>query len=335
MTQTSAAEQIEGTCLVVGGACIFALVALIIQRDPLPVMLATECRFLVSWVVGASFMIKYRVSRGLHWFGPPGMRKWIVLKSMTSFVFITLWWGALRRAPVGDCIAIIYAAPIVTSLVSNLCLGEAVPRHFPVQVLLVVLGTVLVVDPPFVHRLLSPGANTGPAGDYTYLFLALFVGAAVPVLTRKAKSCSWIEVEHVNALLSFTVFDPSLVIGTYLAEGTWPQLPVAAPSAIALMVLASLGSFLATCMETKGYQLAEVGKASMFRYVEVPFAYVLQKLGTTEPVRVQAVVGGLLIIGSCFLSLNRIRASGSSGKLEEKLVEKSDPDSKNAALLGA
>jgi len=326
---TTAAEQLEGTCLVVGAACVFALVALVVKTDPLPVLAATECRFLVSWAVAIVFMLMYKSSRGLHWFGPPELRKWLVLKCALSFAFITLWWSALRQAPVGDCIAIIYCSPILTSLLSRALLGELLPGTFPLQVLLVSAGNVLVLDPPFLQQYFSSAASSvGDGSDYRLVFMALAVCCIVPVVTRKTKDCSWIEVEHVSACLASACLDPVLMLGQYAVDGTAPVLPSTGPREVLLIILAAMGSFLGIAMETKGYQLAEPGKATMFRYVEVPFAYVLQRLGTTEPVKAQAVFGSLLIVASCFLG----QASRFLGKAAAKVVE---PDDKKEALLGA
>lgn len=107
----SAEEELQGTLLVVSGACVFALVAMVVKTDPLPLLLATELRFLVSWVVAIIFMLLFRKQRGLHWFGPPESRTWLLLKSVLSFAFILCWWSGLRYAPVGNCIAIIYCSP--------------------------------------------------------------------------------------------------------------------------------------------------------------------------------------------------------------------------------
>jgi len=320
-------EQIEGTCLVVGAALVFALVALVVQRDPLPVLVATECRFLVSWIVAIVFMLVFRKSRGLQWFGPRDLRKWLVLKCACSFVFITLWWAALERAPIGDCIAIIYSSPILVSLLSRVFLKEALPREFPAQVVLVSIGTILVMDPPFVHALFAsdPG-DVSQHGDYTFVFLALGACAIVPIVTRKAKDCSWIEVEHVSACLASAILNPSLLFGQYLIYGTVPQLPTAAPGEIGLIMVAAAGSFVGIAMETKGYQLAEVGKASMFRYLELPFGYLLQCVGTNAPVHKQAVLGAVFILLSCILGLKE------TTKAREAKKQQGDDEKKQSLL---
>jgi drug/metabolite transporter (DMT)-like permease len=327
MTESSAKEQMEGTCLVVGAACVFALVALVVKMDPLPVLVATECRFAVSWVVAIAFMLAYRTKRGLRWFGPPELRIWLFLKCGMSFVFISLWWTAIRFAPVGDCIAIIYTSPIFTSLLSSVFLKEALPKEFPFQVLLVGTGTVMVLNPPIIRNIFNSSVDIARQDDYTFVFLALAACAVVPIVTRKARDCSWIEVEHVSAFLASTTLNPSLLLGKYLIDGSLPTLPAAAPGEIGLIMLAAGGSFVGIAMETKGYQLAEVGKASMFRYVEVPFAYVLQCLGTNDSVQIQAVLGSCLILLSCFLGLKRDKVS--------KPKQQNATDDKQEALLGA
>mmetsp|Transcript_24562 Transcript_24562/g.45220 ORF Transcript_24562/g.45220 Transcript_24562/m.45220 type:complete len:329 (-) Transcript_24562:235-1221(-) len=328
MAGSNAKEQIEGTCLVVGAACVFALVALVVKKDPVPVLVATECRFLVCWAVAIAFMLVYRGGRGLRWFGPPELRKWLFLKCAMSFIFITLWWTALRFAPFGDCIAIIYTSPLFTSLLSRVALKEMLPSVFPFQALLVAIGTVLVIDPPFLNAFFASSEDRSSSdADYTYVFLALTACCIVPVVTRKARDCSWIEVEHVSACLASTMLDPSLLLCQYLISGSLPELPSSAPGELGLIALAAGGSFVGIAMETKGYQLADPGKASMFRYVEVPFAYMLQRFATSERVEMKAVIGSILIIASCFLGLKRTKAMDAE--------EEDKKDDKKEILLAA
>merc|ERR1719428_2278070 len=138
--ETSLSDQVAGTCLAVGASFTFATIALVVTIDTLPVPLATEARFSVCWVLAVLLMLRFRVPRGLHWFGPPGLRRLLLLKAALSFSWVTLWWNALRRAPMGDCIAIVYSGPILTSLWSALLLGEKLPRLFIVQAVCVSAG---------------------------------------------------------------------------------------------------------------------------------------------------------------------------------------------------
>jgi len=156
-----------------------------------------------------------------------------LLKCAGSFAFIASWWSAIRLAPVGDCIAIIYCSPILTSLMSRALLKEVLPRKFPLQVLLVSTGCLLVLDPPFLHSH-EEVEGASPRGDYRLVFLALWLASIVPIITRKAKDCSWIEVEHVSACLASTLLDPSMVLVQYVIYGELPPVPAAAPKEVFL-----------------------------------------------------------------------------------------------------
>jgi len=303
---------------------VFALVALVVNVDPLPLLPATECRFFVSWVVSAAFMLWFRKSRGLHWWGPPELRSMLLIKSVVSFSFITLWWAALRRAPFGDCITITYCAPVLTSLWSLLLLGEELPREFPLQTVLVVGGGLLVLDPPLLHGARAgtggPAAAGAPPADYSLALAALLVCSIAPVVTRRTRACSWIEVEHVGAATACLVMDPTLLCAKSALTGVLPRPPTTAPHEVALIVAAALGSFIGIAMETKGYQLAEPGKASMFRYVEIPFAYFLQQLGTGASVPPRAAGGALLIVAACAVGAVAQRARAAAAAKGEPLL---------------
>lgn len=294
----TAREQLEGTLLVVGAAFVFAIIGLVVTVDPLPLLATTQARFAVCWFVSLLFMCRYKTARDLRWFGPEKLRKLVFLKAVLSFTWVTLWWSALRRAPLGNCIAIIYCGPIITSIWSRCLLGERFGRFFPLQGLLVAGGVLLIVDPPFLH----PKGAEQAQGDYSFVFAGLMVNSMVPIVTRMTRACSWIEVEHVCGFTACLVLNPSLLLGQYLITGGGLQLPADAFRETALIVTAAFGTFAAVGMETKGYQLAEPGKAAMFRYIEVPFAYCLQLLGTSVPVRLGAVVGSVLVVTSVAIS---------------------------------
>eukprot|EP00747_Dinoflagellata_sp_TGD_P179532 gnl/TRDRNA2_/TRDRNA2_30487_c0_seq1.p1 gnl/TRDRNA2_/TRDRNA2_30487_c0~~gnl/TRDRNA2_/TRDRNA2_30487_c0_seq1.p1 ORF type:complete len:336 (+),score=45.03 gnl/TRDRNA2_/TRDRNA2_30487_c0_seq1:32-1039(+) len=293
-------DQVAGTCLAVGASFTFASIALVVTIDTLPVLPATESRYIVCWLLALLCMARFKVSRGLYWFGPPEFRRLLLIKAALSFSWVTLWWTALRRAPMGDCIALVYCAPILTSVWSALFLGEKLPQVFLAQTALVSGGMLLIIDPPFLRTNL--GAGKEKHGDYTFVLMGLVVNSFVPIVTRQTRACSWIEVEHVVSVCSCLVFNPCLLLGGYLVDGTVPPMPPAAVAEAGLIATAALGTFAGVAMETKGYQLAEPGKAAMFRYIEVPFAYFLQHIGTpASPIASRAISGSVLIIISCAL----------------------------------
>jgi len=228
----------------------------------------------------------------------------LLLKSVCSFGFAILWWTALRRAPVGDCIAITYTSPVFTSILSTLILGEKLPPEFPLQAILCSAGIVLILDPPALHHLWSTTATNSEA-DYSPAFASLILCCLAPIVTRKTKGCSWIEVEHTNAVFAAVVLNPLAFGAQYFMYGTLSHIPHTSVTQVSLILLAAAGCFVGLAMETKGYQLAEAGRASMFRNAEVPFGYVLQHFGTDSPLSVKALAGSLCILASCGLGVIR------------------------------
>ncbi|CAK9091821.1 unnamed protein product [Durusdinium trenchii] len=192
-------DEVEGTLLVVAAACVFAVVAVIVKTDPLPVLLATELRFVVSWIISIAFMLLFQKKLNLRWLGPPGSQRWLILKGVLQVSFITCWWTALQRAPVGNCVAIIYSSPILTSVFSRLLLKEPLGSQFPLQVLLSVIGVMLILGLPF-HGLLSVAfwrhSWSSSGEEYHFVFLALLFSALLPLVTKQTQECSWIEANQ-------------------------------------------------------------------------------------------------------------------------------------------
>lgn len=312
-------KQVVGTFLVVSAAFTFALVAFIVERDPLPTSLAAEARFIVCWLVSIVFMLRYRTERSLKWFGPSKMRWRLLFRGCLTCSFVTLWWAALPSAPLGDCIAVIYCAPIVTVCLSRVMLGEKVLAVFPIQALCAVAGAMFIVEPPFLVALLNPDRDARSGGDYSFVIGALLVGAVTPIVTRQTKEASWIEVEHVTSFAAVFVLNPLSICVQQAAKGEFVlDLPDIDAYGVGLVVLAAMGSFLGVAMQTRGYQLAEPGKAGMYNYLEIPFGYVLQVIGTDSPMTLFSIIGSCLILLSCLV-----------GALAQ--VQKSKQNASNAA----
>lgn len=134
------------------------------------------------------------------------------------------------------------------------------------------------------------------ASFYLEVIAALLFSAALPLVTKKTRDCSWIEarglfgklsfvceVEHVSAFLACVLLDPALMIANQLLNHDNPvKCPLASISSFLrpdvdagtkealIIILAALGAFVGVALETKGYQLASVGRASMFRRGEWP-----------------------------------------------------------------
>lgn len=298
--------QVYGTFLVVASAMTCAMVAFIVKQLPLSTSLAAEARFFVCWVIALAFMLRYRSERGLQWFGPPKLRWGLVLRGFLTCSFVRLWWAALQMVPLGDCIAVVYCYPLLTVIWSRLMLGEKVLAVFPIQALLAAAGVCFIVQPPFLltalHMAPAVTSDGGESRDYSLVVIAMIVSSIMPIVTRRTKEASWIEMEHVTNFLAVFVLNPITFCAQKFAKGeALLDLPSISAWDVGLIVLAASGSFAGVAMQTRGYQLAEPGKAGMFAYLEIPFAYFLQVLGTNSPLSVSSIIGAILVILACLL----------------------------------
>jgi len=298
-------DEVCGTMLVVSAAMSFALVALIVDTESLPSTVAAEARFFVCWLLSIAYMARYRNERKLHFFGPSGMRWALVLRGFLTCTYVTLWWAALPMAPLGDIIAVMYCAPLLTVIGSRLILGEKMLNVFPIQALLAVSGMCLITQPPWLVAAIgsSPPTEASGGGDYSLAFIAMILGALIPIATRNTQSASWIEVEHVTSFVAVFVLNPINYCAQQSVKGEVELvLPHVSVSQIGGILLAGMGSFVAVAMQTRGYQMADPGKASMFCYLEVPFGYLLQLIGTTDSsISMASIMGAALVLLSCLL----------------------------------
>lgn len=191
-----------------------------------------------------------------------------------------------------------------------------------------VAGAVMVEDQPLVHRLLhdgkaSPGALVPEGRGHVFLVMAVFLGGVTPLVTRMTHACSWIEVEHTNAGLSALVLNPLFAFAWSMVNAALPTLPPGTAGHMLLpLAVAGVLSFFGLAMETQGYQIAEPGKASSFRCLEIPFSFTLQHFGTSTAVTAWDVAGGALIIGSAALG----------GWSQHSMLPEGENDDERAAL---
>jgi len=213
-------------------------------------------------------------------------------------------------APLGDCIAVIYCSPLLTVILSRLMLGEKMLAVFPIQALLATSGMCLIIQPPWLLTALgsSPAEKTSSDANYTLVIAAMIVSAILPVATKQTKAASWIEVEHVTSFLAVFVMNPIIHCAKLAMResasgvGFVLVLPDVGIAEVGLVMLAGIGSFVGVAMQTQGYQIADPGKASMFCYLEIPFAYFLQLVCTSHnSIAMSSVIGALLVLLACLL----------------------------------
>ena len=78
----------------------------------------------------------------------------LLLRGLCYCSFILFFWAALQSCmPLGDVVVLVIAtSPLFLVLSARLFLGEAIPRAWPVQMLLLGAGAALVNNPSFQVR---------------------------------------------------------------------------------------------------------------------------------------------------------------------------------------
>jgi len=174
----------------------------------------------------------------------------------------------------------------------------------------------------FVERGLGHHAEAQEA-DYRCVAFAMVINSINPIATHQTRDCSWCEVMLVCSLLSCLVLNPLTACFEHAAFGTWPLLQSLEVWEAPVMLAGALCLFLNMAFEIRGYQLAKPGKAAMFVYMEVPFAYLLQCLRAQHAVQLPAVIGSCLIIASSFIGtfaqLTALDASEEGEGMKERL----------------
>ena len=68
---------------------------------------------------------------------------WLLIVGVMLFIYVTFWYGALKKLPAALTAAVITIASPITTLVSNLYYGKALPNHFAIYFGLILIGIVL------------------------------------------------------------------------------------------------------------------------------------------------------------------------------------------------
>lgn len=145
----------------------------------------------------------------------------------------------------------------------------------------------------------------------------------LPLLVRVSRGAHWLEVEHVSAAVAALVLSPlALLAAQLLGFGVDPCHALWAHSQDA----AQLGalSFIALCLQTRGFQLAEASIAPLMWYVQVPFSYCLQRVLFGHAVSLASLGGAVFLIAA---SIANLLGTRSLAKAEPLLRAESDPGS--------
>merc|ERR1712196_638653 len=119
------------------------------------------------------------------------------------------------------------------------------------------------------------------------------MGTVLPLTVRISREAHWLEIEHVNAMVAALIMTPlALTCVWFVDPNTELDFEIYPRDASLLGGM----SFLALCLQTRGFQLVEASVASMMWYVQVPSSYALQWLVFHETPSWISVLGASCVL---------------------------------------
>lgn len=219
----------------------------------------------------------------------PGL---LLIRSAMGFLAMCLWFSALALVPLAEATALSFTAPIFTTLLAALFLGESMRARRWVVTAVAFAGALLILRPGF--------REVGPE-------VSLALAAAVV----------WGASSIVVKILGRT--EPSEVIVTWMVA---PLVPVSlvmalpfwrSPDAfeLALFALMGLAGSIGHFCVSRALATTEAGIVAPYDYLRLPFVAWLGWMALGETVDLWTWLGGgLIAAGGVVLARREVRAGG-------------------------
>lgn len=218
---------------------------------------------------------------------------WTAFRTLATTLTAVSAYYAFSTLPLAQVYAILFATPLLITILAIPILGETVRIRRWVAVL-VGLGGVLVV--------LKPGAQDLTLGHAAAL-VAAFGSAFASVIVRKIG-----KDERSVVLLIFPMMSNFVVMGALLGF-VYKPMPVEHMGGIALM---SLMALLGSALVIAAYKAGEAVIVAPMQYSQIIWATLFGALLFNETIERATILGAVIIIGSgLYIVLREGRANAS------------------------
>jgi len=219
----------------------------------------------------------------------PKVAMQLMARGIAYIAFVMSLWAALRSClPLGDVVVgVVAVSPIFLVLLTRLLLGEKIPREWPLQFVLCLIGTLLVNKP------LAPTHSCGSAALLPVA--AAFFGALMNFMSRNVKEVPPPVVSVFNDLVAVTFACGAMALQTG-SKSLGELLAGGFDKNLRLVLVSAVIAWIGLMCNIKGYQSVSVAAvASIASYVSVPLGYVMQVLIFSEVPDILSIMGASLI----------------------------------------
>ena len=210
-------------------------------------------------------------------------KKLLFLSGLTGSIGAYLFILALGYAPLGVVVVISFTFPVFAAITAHIFLKERIPMSKLPAVVLPFAGVLMVTG-------IGLGAFSVGKGELFALLDGMFTGLSITII-RKLR-------QRESASSIFFYFS---LIGLVIA------LPVALPSircptSSEALLLAGMAAFalLGRITMNYGFKFCQATEGSILATFQIPMMAVIGWLAFDEPMHSLAVLGSVLIVGSCF-----------------------------------
>lgn len=222
-----------------------------------------------------------------------------VWRASAGVVAMILSFEAIARLPIADATALSYAAPLITTALAVVLLGETVRAYRWVAVVIGLAGVVVVLWP---HLTLEPAVG----GRRAMIGVACAVAAAFFVALAMIAVRSLTKTEATRTIVLYFTLVSSLVGLATLPFG-W-VMP--SPTDAVLLVAIGLVGGVAQLFMTQSYGYADASVIAPFEYATMVWTLIAGLVVFDEVPAPLVLVGMAIIIGSGLMIIWRERRLG-------------------------
>ena len=226
----------------------------------------------------------------------------IALRSFFGFVTMIMVFSSLQLIPIGLTTALAQSSAIYVTLLSPFVLGEKIGLIRWTAVVAGLIGVFLMINP---ISIINETSDLSAFGIYL-AFGSAITHAALALILRKIG-----KTEHPattalihNLVTSLVITFIIIIFGTkfYGKTGDYGIEILITPNNVlyTLISLGVIGSFVQYLM-AQSYKYAEATILVTLRYLAIPLAALFGYVIWNEVPSNNQIIGGLVVIGSCFL----------------------------------
>lgn len=222
-------------------------------------------------------------------------------RALVGGMAMTLWFSALSRLPLPDATAISFAAPLITTALAVVLLGEVVRLYRWSAVLVGFLGVLIILSP-------NIGLVGGLDDDQRALGAVLALSSAACMALAQVFVRKLIKTESTTSVVFYFSACTS-VFALFTLPFGWVM-----PDLATLVMLIGIGLLggVGQILLTHSYRLAPVSVVAPFDYSAMIFALAIGYVLFEEVPGVAVLAGSVLVVGAGLFVIYREHRIGIS-----------------------